>query len=123
MTSCQNPYEIKRNGSDNLKNILISSFGAALCIFFIAYLNSLDQSNVWLIPAFGASLVLVMVVHDSPLAKPRNVFFGHVLSASAGVFIFYLIGESSISIALGVALAIMVTVSYTHLTLPTNREV
>ena len=65
--------------SDNLKNILISSFGAALCIFFIAYLNSLDQSNVWLIPAFGASLVLVMAVHDSPLAKPRNVFFGHVL--------------------------------------------
>ena len=93
--------------SDNFKNILISSFGAALCIFFIAYLNSIDQSNIWLIPAFGASLVLVMAVHDSPLAKPRNVFFGHVISASAGVFIFYFLGSSPISIALGVGLAIM----------------
>ena len=93
--------------SDNLKNILVSSFGAALCIFFIAYLNSIDQSNLWLIPAFGASLVLVMAVHDSPLAKPRNIFFGHVISASSGVLIYYLLGESSISIALGIGLAIM----------------
>tara|TARA_B100000965_G_scaffold31931_1_gene23644 strand:- start:54 stop:515 length:462 start_codon:yes stop_codon:yes gene_type:complete len=93
--------------SDNLKNILVSSFGATLCIFFIAYLNSIDQSNLWLIPAFGASLVLVMAVHDSPLAKPRNIFFGHVISASSGVLIYYLLGESSISIALGIGLAIM----------------
>ena len=93
--------------SDNLKNILVSSFGATLCIFFIAYLNSIDQSNLWLIPAFGASLVLVMAVNDSPLAKPRNIFFGHVISASSGVLIYYLLGESSISIALGIGLAIM----------------
>ena len=57
------------------KNILISSFGSFLCMFFIAYINSLDSSNIWLIPPFGASLVLVMAVQDSPLAQPRNVFF------------------------------------------------
>ena len=62
------------------KNILISSFGSFLCMFFIAYINSLDSSNIWLIPPFGASLVLVMAVQDSPLAQPRNVFFGHIFS-------------------------------------------
>ena len=61
--------------SENNKNILISSLGAFLCMFLIAYFNSIDQTNIWLIPPFGASLVLVMAVHDSPLAKPRNVFF------------------------------------------------
>ena len=91
----------------NIKNILISSFGAFLCMFLIAYFNTIDKSNIWLIPPFGASLVLVMAVHDSPLASPRNVFFGHVLSASSGVLMFYFFENTSLSIALGLALAIM----------------
>ena len=90
------------------KNILISCLGAFLCIFFISYFNSIDETNVWLIPPFGASLVLVIAVFDSPLAKPRNVFFGHVLSASSGVIVYYFLGESPLSIALGVSLAIMI---------------
>ena len=80
-------------------------------MFLIAYFNSIDQTNVWLIPPFGASLVLVIAVFDSPLAKPRNVFFGHVLSASSGVIVYYFLGESPLSIALGVSLAIMIMLS------------
>ena len=75
--------------SEKHKKVLVSALGAFLCIFLIAHLNSIDARNVWLIPPFGASLVLVMAVHDSPLASPRNVFLGHVLSASSGVLIFY----------------------------------
>ncbi len=76
-------------------------------MFLIAYFNSVDETNIWLIPPFGASLVLVMSVHDSPLAQPRNVFFGHILSASSGVFLFYLLGNSPISISLALSLAII----------------
>ena len=97
--------------SKNIQNILISSLGAFICMFLIAYFNSIDQTNVWLIPPFGASLVLVIAVFDSPLAKPRNVFFGHVLSASSGVIVYYFLGESPLSIALGVSLAIMIMLS------------
>ena len=93
--------------SEKYKNIIISVVGAFLCMFLIAYFNSIDATNVWLIPPFGASLVLVMAVHDSPLASPRNVFFGHVLSASSGVLMFYFFENTSLSIALGLALAIM----------------
>ena len=71
-----------------MKNNLISAFGAFLCISSLAYLNSYDTSNLWLIPPFGASLVLVMAVHESPLAHPKNILFGHVLSALSGVLIF-----------------------------------
>lgn len=90
------------------KNILISSFGSFLCMFFISYINSMDSSNIWLIPPFGASLVLVMAVQDSPLAQPRNVFFGHVFSALSGVIMFYFLGGSPLSISLGMALAILI---------------
>ena len=96
-----------KNLLKNYQNVLISSIGAFLCIFLIAYFNSVDETNIWLIPPFGASLVLVMAVHDSPLAQPRNVFFGHILSASSGVFLFYLLGNSPISISLALSLAII----------------
>tara|TARA_B100001769_G_C21975721_1_gene524758 strand:- start:204 stop:650 length:447 start_codon:yes stop_codon:yes gene_type:complete len=95
---------------NNFKNIFISVLGAFICMFLIAYFNTIDETNIWLIPPFGASLVLVMAVHDSPLAKPRNVFFGHILSASSGVLIFYLMGNSALSIALGLSLAVLVMI-------------
>ena len=91
-------------------NTLISCLGAFLCIFFISYFNSIDETNIWLIPPFGASLVLVMAVHDSPLAQPRNVFFGHILSASSGVLMYYLLGNSPISISLALSFAIFLMI-------------
>ena len=86
---------------------LLAAFGAFLCIFFMAAVSELDANNIWIIPPFGASLVLVMAVHESPLASARNVFFGHILSAFSGVIVFYFIGESPVAIALGLALAII----------------
>ena len=61
-----------------MKNNIISAFGAFLCISALAYLNSFDESNLWLIPPFGASMVLVMAAHESPMAHPKNVLFGHI---------------------------------------------
>ena len=89
---------------------LISAFGAFVCISMLAYLNSFEDGNLWLIPPFGASMVLVMAVHESPLAHPKNVFFGHILSALSGVIVFSFMGFSPISVGLGVALAIFLMI-------------
>ncbi|GIS47227.1 MAG: hypothetical protein Ct9H90mP19_4640 [Gammaproteobacteria bacterium] len=67
---------------------LLSAFGAFLCISALAYINLQGENNLWLIPPFGASMVLVMAVHESPLAHPKNILFGHVLSALSGVLFF-----------------------------------
>lgn len=91
-----------------LINALFSSLGAFVCIGFLAYLNSSIEGAIWLIPPFGASMVLVMAVYDSPLAKPKNLILGHILSALSGVIIFYLFGNTFISLGLGVALAVFV---------------
>ncbi len=91
-----------------LINALFSSVGAFVCIGFLAYLNSSIEGAIWLIPPFGASMVLVMAVYDSPLAKPKNLILGHILSALSGVIIFYLFGNTFMSLGLGVALAVFV---------------
>ena len=90
-----------------MKNNLISGFGAFLCISALAYLNSYDESNLWLIPPFGASMVLVMAVNESPLAHPKNVFFGHIICAFAGVFVYAILGLSYLSVGLAVGLSVI----------------
>ena len=99
-----------------MKNNFISAFGAFVCISVLAYLNSFDASNLWLIPPFGASMVLVMAVHESPLAHPKNVLFGHIISAFSGVFVYSILGFSFLSVGLGVGLAIflMMTTKTVH---------
>ena len=97
-------------------NNLLSAFGAFLCISLLSYLHFFENSSIWLIPPFGASMVLVMAVHNSPLAEPKNIFLGHTLSALSGVVIFALMGSSFISlgIAVGIAVFVMATFDSIH---------
>ena len=89
---------------------IFSSLGAFICITLLAFINMKDVSNLWLIPPFGASLVLIMSVHSSPLAHPKNIFFGHTLSALSGVIVYFLIGTNPLSIGLALSLAIFVMI-------------
>jgi len=91
-----------------MKNNFLSAFGAFICISILGYFNSYQEENLWLIAPFGASMVLAMAVHESPLAHPKNILFGHIFSALSGVLIYSLLGLSYISIGLGVGLAIFV---------------
>lgn len=59
-----------------------------------------------LIGSFGASAVLLFGANDSPLAQPRNLVGGHLISAAAAVVIVALLGSSPFTIALGVGVAI-----------------
>jgi CBS-domain-containing membrane protein len=97
---------------NNIFNNLLSSFGAFLCISLLSFLHFSEFGEVWLIPPFGASMVLVMAVHDSPLAEPKNVFLGHTLSALSGVIIFALMGSSYISLGIAVGLAVFVMATF-----------
>jgi len=96
----------------NIFNNILSSFGAFLCISLLSFLHFSEFGEIWLIPPFGASMVLVMAVHDSPLAEPKNVFLGHTLSALSGVIIFSLMGSSYISLGIAVGLAVFVMATF-----------
>ena len=99
-----------------MKTNILSAIGAIICISMLAFLNSFNEDNLWLILPFGASMVLVMAVHESPLAHPKNIFFGHVLSALSGVIIYMLLGFSflSVGIAVGLAIFLMMATNTVH---------
>jgi CBS domain-containing membrane protein len=64
--------------------------GSFTGISLIGLLNSTFlelQDNLFLIGSFGASSVLLYGVINSPLAQPRNVVGGHIVSAIIGVTI------------------------------------
>lgn len=82
-------------------------FGIGIIGFISSGYFTLND-NVFLIGSFGASAVLVYGATNSPLAQPRNLVGGHLVSALVGVTIHKLIpGELWLSSALAVATAIV----------------
>jgi CBS domain-containing membrane protein len=66
------------------------------------------EANIFLIGSFGASSVLIYGIINSPLAQPRNLIGGHVISAFVGVLVYKLIpGNLWLSSALSVSLSIV----------------
>lgn len=62
--------------------------GSFIGIGLISYIQTLQlpvSDVIYLIGSFGASSVLVYGVIESPLAQPRNLIGGHVVSALIGV--------------------------------------
>jgi CBS-domain-containing membrane protein len=92
-----------------VKAALLAGAGGGLVIYLLA------QAQAWtslalLAPAFGASCVLVFVLPDSPLAQPRNVIGGHLVSTAMGLLTFAVLGHSPLSLGVGVGLAIVAMV-------------
>ncbi|RKS13756.1 HPP family protein [Flavobacterium sp. 120] len=70
--------------------------GSFIGIGLIAYMQSktlLHVDVVYLIGSFGASSVLVYGIIQSPLAQPRNLVGGHIVSALVGVTVAKLIPD------------------------------
>jgi CBS domain-containing membrane protein len=74
----------------DMKEKFWSFTGAFIGIGLIAFLQSEyfgKEENIFLIGSFGASSVLIYGAVQSPLAQPRNLIGGHVLSAFVGVVV------------------------------------
>lgn len=90
-----------------------SWLGSFLGIAAVALIHStlLDTTGLMLIiGSFGASAVLIYGAIRSPLAQPRNLVGGHVLSAIVGVTACQMLGQQpwlASSIAVSTAIALM----------------
>jgi len=95
-------------------DMVLSILGTLLGITVIVLLSNWFDMSV--IASFGASAVLVFGTPDAPMAQPRNVIFGHTLSAAAAVATVMMFGLTWWSPALGTALAlfIMLVTKTTH---------
>ncbi|MCR5813420.1 MAG: HPP family protein [Desulfovibrio sp.] len=92
-----------------LGEVVISWFGAFLAIACIGLLERYvvgGDGPPLLIGSFGASAVLAFGAIRSPLAQPRNLVGGHLLSALVGVTVAQLISPLWLAAAMAVATAI-----------------
>ncbi len=115
-------YWQKMKGNDqspprvSITEVCWSWLGSFLGISAVALLhyNLVDQQGLMLlIGSFGASAVLIYGAVRSPLAQPRNLIGGHVLSALIGVMAFQWLGTSP---WLAAAVAVSTSIALMHLT-------
>ncbi|MBI4665846.1 MAG: HPP family protein [Nitrospinae bacterium] len=81
----------------------LASFTGIFIVAFITYRAGVPM----MIGSFGASAVLLYSALEGPLAQPRNLVGGHVISAIIAVTIVSLLGKSEATVALAVCLAIV----------------
>ncbi|MEG1667037.1 MULTISPECIES: HPP family protein [Chryseobacterium] len=109
-------YVIYKETLVDYKEHFWSFLGAFFGIGLIAFLQSqylFKQENIFLIGSFGASCVLIYGAIQSPLAQPRNLVGGHVISALIGVTVFKIVPDIIwLSAPLAVAFSI-VAMQYT----------
>ncbi len=84
---------------------LLGGIGATLAIAIAANLDALTDAPFLMAP-FGASCFLAFALPESPLAQPRSIIFGHLISTAVGFFALIVLGNEWWSMALGVGLAI-----------------
>lgn len=63
-------------------------------------------SGLWLlIPSFGSSAIMLYTSPNTPMAQPRNVLGGHLMSALSGIIIHQFIVNNWWAVTLSVVLA------------------
>jgi len=95
-----------------LAEICWSGLGSLLGIMAVGYLHHQlfeGTAMLLLIGSFGASAVLIFGAIKSPLAQPRNLLGGHILSALIGVSAYQLLPPCPwLAAAVAVSVSIMV---------------
>jgi len=88
----------------------IGAFVGIGLVVFIQHNFIPEAESLFLIGSFGASSVLIYGEIQSPLAQPRNLIGGHVVSAFIGVSIFKLLPDMlwlASSLAVGLSIVSM----------------
>ena len=101
-------------------NLKQSIFGGVFSIITIGVLTLLTYKTdfgIFLIASFGSSMVLLFGYPESPFAQPKNVFFGHLLTAIVGMFFLHFIPLPIfiiIPLAVGFGVGLMILFNVTH---------
>ena len=85
---------------------VLNGFAAAFVIGALSLLTFESPLGVWLMFSFGSSALILFVYHDSEFAKPKNVFFGHLISIIIGILFNQYMGITYISLGLSVGLCV-----------------
>ena len=101
---------------ENFKKSLIASLFSTLTIGVLTLLTYKTEFGIFLIASFGSTMVLLYGYPESPFAQPKNIFFGHLLTAFVGVLFvhIHLPIYISIPLAVGIGVGLMIFLGITH---------
>ena len=92
---------------EDIKKSCLAAFFSIITIGALTILTYKTELGVFLIASFGSSMVLLFGYPESPFAQPKNIFFGHLLTAFIGIlFLNYIPLPIFINIALAVGVGI-----------------
>ena len=99
------------------KKALLAGFFSAFTIGILTILTYKSALGLFLAGSFGSSMVLLFGFPENPFAQPKNVFFGHLITALVGVVFVNLITLPiyiSIALAVGVGVFLMILLNIVH---------
>ncbi|MDC0924565.1 HPP family protein [Candidatus Pelagibacter sp.] len=100
-----------------LQKALLAGFFSALTIGVLTVLTYKSTLGYFIAASFGSSMVLLFGFPESPFAQPKNVFFGHFITALVGVvFVNYIPLPIYINIAfaVGAGVFLMILLDVVH---------
>jgi CBS-domain-containing membrane protein len=96
---------------------VIAGFFSAVTIGVLTILTYKTTLGLFIAASFGSSMVLLFGFPESPFAQPKNVFFGHLVTALVGVFFVNFIPLPiyiSIAGAVGMGIFLMIILDVVH---------
>ena len=92
---------------DSIFKAFLAGLFSSITIGALTLLTYKTSLGLFLMASFGSSMVLLYGFPESPFAQPKNIFFGHLLTAFIGIlFLNYIPLPIFINIALAVGVGI-----------------
>ena len=101
----------------DIKQSFLAGLFSIITIGILTLLTYKTEFGIFLIASFGSSMVLLYGYPESPFAQPKNVFFGHLLTALVGIIFLYFVPLPiylTIPLAVGFGVGLMILLNVTH---------